>query len=406
RAAAEARAADLERTERRASGMGARRESRGSKLRIGYLSGDFRDGVGSGVAELLRGHDRSKVEVLAFSYGRDDGGAVRRRAMEGADRFTDVRGQSHAEAARVIAGAGVDILVDLGGHAPGNRFGILAHRPAPLQAHYLGYPGTTGARFIDYFLADATMAPPPLDAEFTERFVRLPDCCMVSDPAIAAAPVLDHSARAAHGLPPGAFVFVNFSQSSRIDPQVWGAWMAILKAVPGSVLWLKHANDPACTNLRAAARAADVDPARLVFATDVADKRAQVSRLRLADLALDTFGRCNGRTATADALWAGVPVITTAAEGFAGRVAASLLAAAGLVEGVAADADAYQALAIALARDDERLAGLRAGLAAARRGAAFFHPERTARALERAYGTMWDRYNAGLEPEAVAVAAA
>ena len=407
RAVAEAWAADLERTERRASGMGARRESRGSKLRIGYLSGDFRDhAIAHLTANLFRGHDRSKVEVLAFSYGRDDGSAVRRRVAEGADRFVDVRGQSHAEAARVIAGAGVDILVDLGGYAPGSRLGILAHRPAPLQAHYLGYPGTTGARFVDYFFADDTVAPPPLDAEFTERMVRLPGCYLLSDPALASAPVLDRGARAAHHLPAEAFVFMSFSPPSRIDPQVWTTWMAILKAVPGSVLWLAHANDLAAKNLRAAARAADVDPARLVFAPDATDQLAQLSRLRLADLGLDTFGRYNGRTATTEALWAGVPVITTAAESFAGRVTASLLSAAGIPEGVAADAAAYQALAIALAQDGERLAGLRAMLADARKRAPFFHPDRVVRSLERAYSVMWDRYNAGLEPEAVAVAAA
>jgi len=407
RAAAEARAADLERIERRASHMGARRETRGSKLRIGYLSGDFRDHAVTHLAgELFRTHDRNKVEVLAFSYGRDDGSEYRRRVKEGADRFVEGRGLSHAEIARTIAGAGVDILVDLGGHASGSRLGILAHRPAPLQAHYLGYPGTTGARFVDYFIADATVAPAALDAEFSERFVRLPDSFMVSDAAIAAAPVLDRGARTAHGLPADAFVFVNFNQPSRIDPQVWAVWMAILKAVPGSVLWLKQVNDIASANLRAAADAAGIDPARLVFAPDVADKLAHVSRLRLADLGLDTFGRYNGHTSTADALWAGVPVITTPSDCFAGRVAASLLMAAGLAEGVAADAGEYQSLAIALAQDAGRLEGLRVGLVEARARAPFFKPQRVVHALERAYSVMWDRYNAGLEPEPVTVAAA
>jgi predicted O-linked N-acetylglucosamine transferase (SPINDLY family) len=403
RAAAEARAADLERTERRTGGIGARRESRGAKLRIGYLSGDFRDHAVTHLAgNLFRLHDRNKVEVLAFSYGRDDVSAYRKRVMEGVDRFVDVRGQSHAEIARAIAGAGVDILVDLAGHAPGNRMGVLAHRPAPMQAHYLGYPGTTGARFVDYFIADAVVAPAALEAEFTERFVRLPDCFMISEPAVVPPPA--KGARAEQGLPADAFVFVNFNQNSRIDEHVWAAWMAILKSVPGSVLWLKHANDLACANLRRAATAAGIDAARLVFAPDVADKPAHLARLALADLGLDTFGRYNGHTSTADALWAGVPVITTASDCFPGRVAASVLTAAGLADGVAPDVEAYRALAIACAQDGNRLAALRGALAEGRERAPFFKPERTVRALEQAYAAMWDRYNAGLEPETIIVA--
>ena len=403
RAVAVAKAADVERAERRHATRSPAIERRRGKLRIGYLSGDFRDhAVAHLAAHMFRRHDHDRFEVWAFSYGRDDGSRYRREVAEGADRFTDVRRLSHAEIAREIAAAGVDILIDLSGHTGSNRFGILAHRPAPVQVHYLGYPGTTGARFVDYFIADRVVAPPAMADEFTERFVRLPDCFMVSDPAIAAAP---SASRFNHGLPQDAFVYCNFNQNSRIDQSVWNVWMEILSSVPRSVLWLKLCNAPGRDNLQRAAAAAGVDPARLVFAADVPDKLEHVARLKLADLVLDTFGRYNGHTSTADALWAGIPVVTIASDCFPGRVATSLLAAAGMRECVAGDVASYKETAIGCALEPQRLASLRDALATGRGKAPFFGPERAVRNLERAYVAMWARFTEGLEPAEIDVAA-
>jgi predicted O-linked N-acetylglucosamine transferase (SPINDLY family) len=404
RAVAEAKAADIERAERRQAVRAARIERRGRKLKIGYVSGDFRDhAVAHLAAHMFRRHDRDRFEVYAFSYGRDDGSPYRREVAEGVDRFADVRQRPNAEVAREIAAAGVDILVDLSGHTGGSRLGILAHRPAPVQVHYLGYPGTTGARFLDYFIADRVVASPAMADKFTEHFVMLPDCFMVSDPGVADAPP---ASRAEHGLPQDAFVYCNFNQNSRIDEAAWKVWMEILRAVPRAVLWLKLSNAPGRDHLQRAAAAADVDPARLIFAPDVPGKLEHIARLRLADLVLDTFGRYNGHTSTADALWAGVPVVTMASDCFPGRVAASLLAAGGMRVCVTQDIASYKETTIGCALDAQRLASLRDALARARGDAPFFKPERVVRNLERAYSAMWARFTEGLEPAEIDVAAA
>jgi predicted O-linked N-acetylglucosamine transferase (SPINDLY family) len=237
-----------------------------------------------------------------------------------------------------------------------------------------------------------------LDAEFTERFVRLPGSFMISDESIAScAP----TQRAIHGLPEKAFVFVNFNQNSRIDRGVFEIWMEILATVPDSVLWLKHSNDLARENLRTHAASKAIEPHRLVFAPDVPDKSVHVARLRLADLGLDTIGRYNGHTSTADALWAGVPVVTTATDCFPGRVAASLLSASGMDDCVANDVSAYKAFAVRYALDRGLQQTIRSRLAAARNHAPFFRPEGVVGALESAYTAMWERCKTGREPAAI-----
>ena len=390
RASAQARAREISRVERSHSRLSKRHVRAAERLRIGYLSGDFRDHPVTHLAgNLFRWHDRDRFEIHAFSYGRDDGSLWRRQVMAEAEHFVDVRGRSNADIARAIHAGGIDILIDLAGHTDGGRLGVLAHRPAPVQAHYLGYPATTGADYVDYFLADPVVAPATLDAEFTERFVRLAGCFMISDDSIAAC---DPSERADHGLPENAFVFVNFNQNSRIDRAVFEIWMEILAAVPGSVLWLKQSNDLACDHLRSQAVARGIEPQRIVFAPDVPEKKAHVARLRLANLGLDTFGRYNGHTSTADALWAGVPVVTTPGDCFAGRVAASLLAASAMSACIVNDAAAYREFAIRYAKDVALQGSIRSGLTAARSHAPFFRPKGVLRALEEAYLAMWDRF--------------
>ena len=399
RASAEARAREIRRWEQPNGPLAKRYTRVNGRLRIGYLSGDFRDHPVTHLAgNLFRRHDRSRFEIHAFSYGRDDGSPCRKQVMADADHFVDVRGLANADVARAIHDAGIDLLIDLAGHTDGSRLGVLAHRPAPVQAHYLGYPATTGADFVDYFLADRVVAPSMLDAEFTERFVRLPGCFMISDESIASCL---STQRAIHGLPENAFVFVNFNQNSRIDRSVFSMWMEILVAVPHSVLWLKYSNDLACENLRGQAENRGIEPHRIAFAPDVADKKAHISRLQLADLALDTVGRYNGHTSTADALWAGVPVVTTATDCFPGRVAASLLSAAGMEDCVVSDVAAYKAFAVRYASDRRLQRTIRSRLAVARNHASFFRPERVVHALESAYMAMWERFKTGRAPTAI-----
>jgi len=287
----------------------------------------------------------------------------------------------------------IDIAVDLMGYTNHARPGILAHRGAPVQAGFLGYPGTLGMDRIDYILADARVIPPDQDADYAERVVRLPDTYFAHDPthAIGAAPT-----RAAAGLPDGAFVFCCFNHNYKIMPATFDVWMRLLAGVDGAVLWLLAPNDVAQRNLRLEAKRRNVDPARLVFATRVPPE-AHLGRHRLADLFLDTH-HYNAHTTAVDALWTGLPVVTYPGSTIASRVGTALLHAVGLPELVARDRADYEARALALARDPARLRAVREKLARNRTSAPLFDATRFRTAIEAAYTTMWTRNEAGLAP--------
>jgi predicted O-linked N-acetylglucosamine transferase (SPINDLY family) len=373
-----------------------------AKIRVAYLSADFREhAVAYCIGELVELHDRSKFEVLGVSLGRDDGSAMRARFARSFDRFVDIRSVSDLDAARLLREAEADVVVDLMGYTRGSRPVILAHRPAPAQAGYLGYPGTVGAACLDYILADRFVLPEADEAFFSEKAVRLPGSYQANDRKRDIAPRVP--GRAEIGLPERGFVFCCFNNNYKIAPDVFGAWMRLLGGTPGSVLWLLEDNLAAGENLRREARARGVDPARLVFASRLgaAEYRA---RCRLADLCLDTVPY-NGHGTTSDMLWAGVPVLTCAGTTFAGRVAGSLLRAVGLPELVTASLEEYEALALRLARGDPLLAALRARLEAGRASAALFDTDRFRRHLESAYRTMWEIAQRGEPPRAFDVEA-
>ncbi len=366
-----------------------------AKLRIGYLSGDFQDHATAHlITGLFRQHDRAAVEVHCFSHGRDNGGGFRDAIRAASDTFTDLMGVDDAQAARRIRAAGIDILIDLKGHTHGNRLEICAMRPAPVQAAYLGYPGTSGTPFLDYAIVDSTVLSPEEAALWTEQPVYMPHCYQVNDNTQKVARTGLTRARA--GLPESGFVFASFNSPMKIGPATFRAWMAILNAVPGSVLWLLAHNPAATANLRRAAEAAAVPSQRLVFSHPL-PKPEHLERLALADLALDTF-IYNGHTTTSDCLWAGVPVATVLGGHFASRVCASLLGAIGMSELVAHNTEDYERLAIALAGNPQRLASLRARLATNRPASPLFDTQRFARDLERGYRRMWERAAAGQAP--------
>jgi predicted O-linked N-acetylglucosamine transferase (SPINDLY family) len=376
--------------------------ARRDRLRIGYFSRDLRNhAVGQLARALFRNHDRSRFEVLAYSYGRNDGSRYRREIAEAVDRFVDVRDESLPDTATRIANDGVDILVDLGGYTTEHRLAVLAQRPAPVQVHYLGYPATLGARFIDYFVTDHIASPEGQDRFFTERLVRLPSCFMVSDPD---QPLADRPlSRAACSLPENAAVFCAFHQTAKITQEVFDAWVEILHEVPHGVLWLRSTGEAATRNLTARAHERGVDPQRLVFAPNLVEKRSHVARMAAADVFLDTFGRYNGHSTVNEALWASVPVVTIAGATFASRVATSLVAAAGVPEFAVSGRDEYVQLAVRLALDAAERAALRRRLAEARCTAPLFDAARIVRALERAYETMWTDCTAGVVPHAFSV---
>ncbi len=326
------------------------------KLRIAYLSSDFRPHALSFLmAQLFELHDRARFEVLGISFGPDDQSEMRARLVRAFDQFHDVRSRSDPDVAKLLNDLHVDIAIDLNGHTQNARSGILAHRPAPIQVGYLGYPGTMGTGFIDYVIADKIVLPFDQQPFYTEKIVHLPDCYQVNDSkrAIAARTPTRREA----GLPDEGFVFCCFNNNYKITRPVFDVWMRLLGAVEGSVLWLLQDNSDAEENLRREAWARGIDPARLVFASRL-EPEAYLARYRLADLLVDTLPY-NAHTTASDALWTGLPVLTCRGASFAGRVATSLLHAAGLPELAARDLGEYEALALRLATDASLLRSLR-----------------------------------------------
>ena len=367
----------------------------GGRLRVGYLSADLRSHpVAQLAAGLFERHDRSRFEVAAYSLMGDDGSEHRKRMRAAFEHFVDAEDLESDLLAQRIADDGIDLLVDLTGYTGQARTEVLALRPAPVQVNYLGYPGPMQARFIDYMIADAVVAPAHEFDSIVEAVVHMPGSYQANDdrqPTADATPT-----RTQAGLPETGFVFCCFNQTFKIERPVFSAWMRILAAVPGSVLWLFASNPAAEANLRAAARAQGIDPARLVFAR-WARRPDHLARQRLADLFLDTH-TYNGHTTGSDALWAEVPLVTCPADAFAGRVGASLLSAIGLPDLIVPGLDEYERLAIELARNAARLRSLRARLAENRLTQPLFRTEDFTRCLERAYEQMWARHESGEPP--------
>jgi predicted O-linked N-acetylglucosamine transferase (SPINDLY family) len=367
----------------------------GEKLRIGYYSADFHNHATAWLtAELFESHDRSRFELFAFSFGPAEADEMRPRISAAFDHFLDVRGLSDGEIARLSRQHGIDIAVDLKGHTQDSRPGIFADGCAPLQVHYLGYPGTMGANYIDYLVADSIVIPFGREGDYSEKILRLPHSYQANDSRRRISE--KHFSRHEEGLPEPGFVFCCFNNNYKILPAVFESWMRILAAVDGSVLWLLQDNALAAENLRRHAAKRGVDPARLLFASRLRLDE-HLARHRLADLFLDTWPY-NAHTTASDALWAGLPVLTRTGLSFASRVAASLLNAVGLPELVTGSPQDYEALAIALAKDPARLAGIRQVLAANRTTSPLFDGRQIARHLEAGYETIVKRHRAGLPP--------
>ncbi len=374
-----------------------------ARIRLAYVSADFREhAVARLLVELIERHDRDRFEVVGVSIGPDDGSAMRRRLEAGFDRFIDAGTQSDNEIAALIAAERSHIAVDLNGYTKHCRPDIFAHRPAPIQVNYLGYPGTMGAEFIDYVVTDPFIAPASAEADFSERLVRLPDCYQPND---GQRPIAETTpSRAEAGLPEQGFVFCSFNNSFKITPDLFEIWMRLLRQMPESVLWLLGDSEATERNLRREAAAREIEPARLLFAPRV-PQAEHLARHRLADLFLDTLPY-NAHTTASDALWAGLPVLSCAGRSFQARVAGSLLHAVGLPELVVNNLADYEALALRLARDGERLAALGAKLARNRSTAALFDCRRYCRHLEAAYREMFDTWHRGEAPKAIRVAPA
>ena len=334
--------------------------------------------------EVLEQHDRERFEVTLYSHAVDDGSAMRRRVETACERFADVRTLGDDALAQRIRADGIDILVDLKGYTHDNRFEVFARRAAPLQATWLGYPGTTGAPFIDYVIGDAVVTPIDDAAYYREKIAQLPGCYQPNDRRRARPEV---APRADCALSEHALVFACFNQPYKISPQVFDVWCALLHELPDAVLWLIEAGPTERAALEEQAASRRIDSARLVWAPRLGASE-HLARLRNADLFLDTWP-CNAHTTASDALWVGVPVVTVVGSTFASRVAAGLLHAVGLPELACASIDRYVRTVLALAHDPARRLQLRAHLDRARDEAPLFDSRQRTRDLERLYERMW-----------------
>jgi protein O-GlcNAc transferase len=370
------------------------------KLRVAYVSADFRDHpVAHLLAGVLEHHDRQCFEVIGISLRDGDGTAIADRVRGAFDRCVEVSGYSDADAAKLMRDWQVDIAVDLMGLTEGARLGIFARRPATTQVTYLGYPGTVGAPFLDYLIADAEVVRAGEETSYDERVVRLPYCYLPTDDrrATDALPT-----RVEHGLPPQGMIFCAFARAHKILPPVFEVWMQLLRGIESSVLWLRDPGAAAREHLASEARRRGVSPERLLFAANVASGAAHLARCALADLHLDTLPY-SGHSTTCDALWAGVPVLTCTGRTAASRGAASALLAAGLPELVTHSLDDYARVALQLAHEPEQLRALRRRLEQDRRVSRLFDTAHYTQALEAAYIAMHTRARRGEAPAAITI---
>jgi predicted O-linked N-acetylglucosamine transferase (SPINDLY family) len=370
------------------------RRPKGKKIRVAYFSADFRNHpVAHLTAELYEAHDRSKFEVFAFSLTKPSAGdEMSLRLKNGFDRFIDVEDLSDQEIAQLARDLNIDIAIDLSGLTQHSRTGIFSYRAAPIQVNWLGYPGTIGVEFIDYILADKTIIPNEFQSHYSEQVVCLPNCYQVNDRKRLISN--RQFSRREMKLPENGFVFCCFNNNYKIMPAMFDCWMKILKAVEGSVLWLLQDNPSAAKNLQKEAFDRGVNGNRLIFAERL-PLSEHLSRYHLADLFLDTFPY-NAHTTASDALWTGLPVLTLIGQSFAGRVAASLLNAIELPELITNTQEEYEALAISLAMNPQKLSDIKLKLTNNILTTPLFNTPLFTKNIEATYVEMYERYQVDL----------
>ncbi len=372
------------------------------RIRVGYLSADFyQHATAVLMTELLERRDTTRFETFLYSHGPADDSAICGRVRRACEHFVEVDGIGNRAVAQRIRDDGIDILVDLKGHTRDSRVELMAYRPAPVQASYLGYPATTGASFIDYFIGDRVTTPLAHAADFSEHIAQLPGCYQPND---GARPLPPCPTRPALGLPDDAVVLCCFNQTYKLSAHMLDLWSHILADAPRAVLWMIAWNPHAQENLLRELRARGVAPGRVFFAPKL-DLAGHIARLRAADLFLDTWP-CNAHTTASEALWAGVPVLTVPGPTFASRVAASLAVACGLGDLACTDEEQYVQFATALANEPATLRGLKMHLEDKRHALPLFDAERLARDLDALLERMHDRHLSGLPPAALPALAA
>jgi protein O-GlcNAc transferase len=377
----------------------SRRDTARGKLRVGYLSTDFHNHATAHItAGVIEAHDRDRLEIIAYDLSPRIDDEYHMRLERAFDRMVQLDALTDRDAAQRIADDQIDIMVDLKGWTKGTRPGLLIPRPAALQVQWFGFPGSVGAPWIDYIVADHVVIEPQDEENYSEKIIRLPDTYYPSDDK---RPVANTLGRTAYGLPEEAFVFCCFNQVHKLTPEVFDTWIELLAAVDRSVLWFWQPQDAAIRALRERLARRGIDAARLVIAPTMPapEHRARLAR---ADLALDCYPY-GSHTTAGDALWAGVPLVALRGDTFVSRVSASLLTAAGLPELIATSLEDYARLAIRLATDRDEMARVRAHIAARRQNAGLFDTTRFTRNLEAAYLAISQRQREGLPPDHIAI---
>lgn len=351
----------------------------GDKIRIGYFSNDFYNHATMHLlGGVLENHNREKFEIFMYDFGSKEQDLEYHRARSMADMFRDVRGLRTADLAEVARRDELDIAIDLKGFTQGGRLDIFDNRIAPLQVSFLGYPGTTGLRAMDYMIADEITIPSRLQKHYSEKILYMPDCYQPTDDE-RPMPKAELS-RAQHGLPEDAFVFASFNNPYKVTPAEFDVWMELLKEVDNSVLWFYAGQEDLTENLRKEAEARGVDGSRIIT-TGRMQTEEHLQRLRHADLFLDCFA-VNAHTTATETLWAGVPMVTKLGDQFAARVAGSILTAAGLEDLVAKNVKQYKSIALGLAKDPAALAAVKSRVSEARENSALFDTKAYTRNFE------------------------
>jgi predicted O-linked N-acetylglucosamine transferase (SPINDLY family) len=369
----------------------------GDRVRIGYLSADFRDHpVSHLLAATIEAHDRRRFEIIGLSsHFVSDADPMTRRLQRGFDHFELLSALTDEEAAHRIQALGIDVLVDLNGLTAGERPGILSRRPAPIQVNFLGFPGTTGAPYLDYIVADRDVIPEGSDQYFSEQVVRLPTSFL---PPGDDRPSPISPGRASLDLPEDALVLAAFHSGFKVSPELFAVWAECLRLQPRAVLWMSVSSERAKSRIRTAASDAAIDPDRIRFAARIPSRREHLHRLIEADLLLDTW-TYNSHSSALDALWSGVPILTLRGKSFASRVCASLMERIGCADLVTADQSAYRALALELVSQPQRLMALRSLVSSGVENSGLFNVARHTSYLEAALGRMVDIHRRGDAPK-------
>ena len=333
---------------------------------------------------LLKFHDREQFEIFGFFLNASDGDVIEQRLLTGFDNVVHLYGVSDPAAVDLIISNCLDIAIDLNGHTSGARTALFAQQIAPIQVSYLGYAGTSGGNFYDVLIADRVVIPPEHHAYFSEKIAYLPNSFFPVDTGISYESFGEIPSRLSQGLPESGFVFACFNNAYKITPHIFDIWMNLLKKIPNSVLWLSSQPPKAIANLQREAMSREVDSSRLVFASRTPGRKEHLSRLRLADLFLDT-PNYNAHATAADALWAGLPILTLIGETFAGRVAASQLTALGLQEMIVRSDQEYYDRAMALATQPDLLNNIRNKIEVNRHSSPLFDTKQYVKDLESIY---------------------